>query len=119
MKISDMKNQVLTLLMLVSFFYLKAGNVKNSLSSFQDDPKKTTIEEKLKKYEGTFQIQVKDMRYKPSIPFNIDELIEKNRKPNEVTYVPLGSAVRLKVLPLSEIKNASGKKMEMISTYND
>lgn len=91
---------------------------ENLFSFFQGDDKKLTVEEKIKKYEGQFQIQVKDMRYKPSIPYNLDELIEKNRKQNEVTYVSLGSAVRLMILPVNYI-NKTGKKLETISTYND
>lgn len=84
-----------------------------------DDGKKTTIEEKLKKYEGTFQIQVKNMRQKPNIPFNIDELIEKNRKQNETVYVPLGSEVRLKILSVDEIKSNNFKKLDLISIFQN
>lgn len=84
-----------------------------------DNGKKMTVEEKIKKYEGTFQIQVKDLRYKPNIPYNIDEIIEKNRKQNETVYINLGSAVRLKILSLNEIKSNSNKKMELISTFTN
>lgn len=82
-----------------------------------EDGNKLTIEEKLKKYAGTFQIQVKDLRYKPNIPYNIDELIEKNRKQSETVYITLGSAVRLKIFSLDEIKNNSNKKIELITPY--
>lgn len=86
-------------------------------SDFLDDGKKMTIEEKIKKYEGSFQIQVKDLRYKPNIPYNIDEIIENNQKQNETVYISLGSAVRLKILSLNEIKANSNKKMDLISTF--
>lgn len=91
-----------------------------SLSSLtfsqEKNPKKEiTIEEKLDKYKGTFQIQVKNPRMKPSIPFNIDEMIESNRSNTEVTYVQLGTQVRLMILPKNAISN--GNKIEMISTY--
>ena len=69
----------------------------------------------LDKYKGTFQIQVKNPRMKPSIPFNIDELIESNRSNTEVTYVQLGTQVRLMILPKNAI--SKGNKIEMISTY--
>ena len=97
--------------LLICFFML-------SLTVFgQDTTKNTnvTIAEKLKKYEGTFQIQVKNPRLKPAIPYNIDELIETNRKETEVTYVQLGTTVRLMVLPKSEIRKKS--KIDIFSTY--
>ena len=83
----------------------------------QEAPKNSnlTIAEKLKKYEGTFQIQVKNPRLKPAIPYDIDQLIEANRTETEITYVQLGSAVRLMVLPKSEIQKR--KKLAIISTY--
>jgi hypothetical protein len=85
--------------------------------SIVDDGRKITIEEKLKKYEGTFQIQIKDPRLKPNIPYNIDELIENNRKQNETVYINLGSQVRLKIFSLAEIQSNSGKKIDLISTF--
>lgn len=88
-------------------------------TDFPDNGKKMTIEEKIKKHEGTFQIQVKDLRYKPNIPYNIDEIIEKNRKQNETVYISLGSAVRLKILSLNEIKGNLNKKMDLISTFTN
>jgi hypothetical protein len=87
--------------------------------NFPDDGNKMTIEEKIKKYEGTFQIQVINMRLKPSIPYNIDELIEKNRKQNETVYITLGSSVRLKILSLNEIKINGNKKIDLISTFDN
>ena len=97
--------------LLLCFFML-------SLSVFGQDTVKNnnvTIAEKLKKYEGTFQIQVKNPRLKPAIPYNIDELIEANRKETEVTYVQLGTAVRLMVLPKNEIGKQT--KIDIFSTY--
>lgn len=92
--------------------------VSLSISGFAQEKsshKEITIEEKLDKYKDTFQIQVKDIRMKPSIPYNIDELIESNRAENKVTYVQLGTQVRLMILPKSEILKK--KKIEMISTF--
>ncbi|MDF2448071.1 MAG: hypothetical protein K0R26_575 [Bacteroidota bacterium] len=103
--------------------HLKATNVINPIvintyhiKNF-DDGKPQSIEEKLKKYAGTFQIQVKDPRLKPNIPYNIDELIEKNRKTNETVYIELGSQVRLKIFSSFEIKTNFGKEIDLISTF--
>jgi hypothetical protein len=102
-------------------FVTLVTNLSSASSRFMlnnlDDGKQVNIEDKIKKYEGTFQIQVKDIRCKPSIPYNIDELIEKNRKQTETVYINLGSAVRLKILSLDEIKKNNNKKIDLISAY--
>jgi hypothetical protein len=92
--------------LLVSFF---------AFSQEKNQKKEVTIEEKLQKYEGTFQIQVVNPRLKPAIPYNIDELIENNRSQNEVKYLQLGTQVRLMILPKNHVKGKS--KLPMISTY--
>lgn len=99
------------------FFYVVFFLLIPVFGISQEKPqnKQVTIEEKLKKYEGTFQIQVSDSRLKPSIPYNIDELIENNRSQNEVKYVQLGTQVRLMILPKNQLKGKS--QLPMISTY--
>jgi hypothetical protein len=86
-----------------------------AISQEKAQKKQVTIEEKLQKYEGTFQIQVNNPRLKPAIPYNIDELIETNRSQNEVKYLQLGTQVRLMILPKNQAKGKS--KLPMISTY--
>lgn len=103
-----MKNVLFYIIFILSLSFSGFAQEKGS-------QKEIAIEEKLKKYEGTFQIQVKNPRMKPSIPYNIDQLIESNRTENKVTYVQLGTEVRLMVLPKSEISKK--RKIEMISTY--
>lgn len=117
-----MKNIAFTLFCLMTFLKLQSLAYSSfiiSTPSFQDNGKKMTIEEKLKKYEGTFQIQIKNIRMKPSIPYNIDDIIEKNRKENEINYISLGTDVRLKILSVNDIKKNGGKKLEMISIFKD
>lgn len=99
------------LLLLFCFFVFSVtvlGQEKNKNSNL-------TITEKLKKYEGTFQIQVKNPRLKPAIPYNIDELIEANRTETEIKYIQLGTEVRLMVLPKKAIQKK--EKLAIISTY--
>jgi hypothetical protein len=96
-------------LILLAFFML-SGAVFGQVA-------KLTLDEKLKKYEGTFQIQQKDMRLKPILPYNFDELIENNRTENEVKYVNLGEGLRIMVLPKNKI--GKGEKIEMYSTFDN
>jgi hypothetical protein len=101
------------LLILLGFFML-SGAVFGQSSG---NEKKLTLSEKLKKYEGSFQIQQKDMRLKPILPYNIDELIENNRTENEVKYVNLGEGLRIMVLPKNRLNK--GEKIEMYSTFDN
>lgn len=94
-----------------------ASRIPQELNHKGSDGGKKTIEEKLKKYEGTFQIQLKDVRMKPNIPYNIDEIIEQNRKQTENVYVSIGTYARIKIFSASEIKKNNGKKIDMISSF--
>lgn len=120
-----MKNIVTVLFCLLTFSKVYSSNKDCllseliSITGLKDNGNKMTIEEKLKKYEGAFQIQVKSMRMKPSIPYNIDELIEKNRKQDENVIISLGTDVRLKVFSVSEAKSNTGKEIPMIVQFND
>lgn len=64
--------------------------------------------------KATYQIQLTNPRVKPSIPGNIEELVEKHRDANKIIYFSLGTAVRVKVLPLSEIKKAGFAGVEKV-----
>ena len=65
--------------------------------------------------DGTYQIQVVNSRNKPYIPSNLNQLVLDNRDATQVKYVTLGSEVRLKVLPLSEINKPDFKPLEKIA----
>lgn len=64
--------------------------------------------------EGTWQIQVVNSRNQPFIPGNIDEIVADKRHASEVVYVQLGTAVRLKILPVSEINRIQFIPLEKI-----
>jgi len=64
--------------------------------------------------EGTYQLQVINSRNQPFIPANINELVAEKRNATEVVYVQLGSEVRLKILPLSEINKPGFIPLEKI-----
>jgi hypothetical protein len=64
--------------------------------------------------EGTWQIQVVSSRNQPFIPGNIAELVAEKRDASETVYVQLGTEVRLKILPLSEINRPQFIPLEKI-----
>lgn len=53
--------------------------------------------------EGTYQLQVINMRARPNIPASIDSIVLKHRHPTDTTYVRIYENVRLMVLPHSTI----------------
>ncbi len=57
--------------------------------------------------DGTYQIQVVNSRNQPLIPTNLNQIVISNRDKNEVKYVKLGTEVRLKILPLTEINKSN------------
>jgi hypothetical protein len=69
--------------------------------------------------EGTYQLQVINSRGNPYFPANLDEIVRANRKKDEPAYVWLGSNVRLKILPLSEIKASGFARPEKIVYINE
>ena len=69
--------------------------------------------------EGTFQIQVINSRSQPIIPANINELVTANRNATEIVYVQLGTDVRLKILPLSEINRPEFTRLEKVKHFTE
>ncbi len=53
--------------------------------------------------DGTYQLQMIHSRNQPYFPTNLDKIVTDNRDATFVKYVSLGTEVRLKILPLSEI----------------
>lgn len=64
--------------------------------------------------EGTYQVQVLNSRMQPNIPANLNQIILKHRDENQVKFIQLGTQVRLKILPLTEIRKPGFKPLERI-----
>lgn len=65
--------------------------------------------------EGTYQIQVINTRNQPYIPSNLKEMVLEKRDATKTIYVSLGTNVRLKILPLSEISKPDFKSLEPLA----
>lgn len=100
---------------IISFFLLLFAVSSFSCFGQESKKEKLSIEQKIEKLKGTFQIQVKDSRQKASVPYNIDEIIKSNQKEDEVAYVPLGTMVRIMILPKKELQ--AKRNLELFSTY--
>lgn len=61
--------------------------------------------------EGTYQIEVINTRSQPFIPGNLKQLVIENRNATKIIYLTLGTQVRLKILPLSEINRPGFKPL--------
>ncbi len=69
--------------------------------------------------EGTWQIEVVNSRNQPFIPGDIDEIVAEKRHASEVVYVQLGTVVRLKILPVSEINRLQFIPLEKIKFISE
>lgn len=98
--------KITAILCLVSFFVL-LGN--KGFSQVKSSP---NIDSNI---EGTYQIQVIGTRAQPNIPGNLKEIVQKNRNATQVKYVSLGSVVKLKILPFSQINSSSFKPLTSIA----
>jgi len=105
-----MKKTIITLLLFIPVFLFAQGSTAQGKAKSSD----LTVTEKMEKYRGIFQIQMKDNRLKALLPYNIDVLIEQNRSETIVTYVSLGTDVRLMILPKSAARN---KQLALYSTF--
>ena len=65
-------------------------------------------------YTGTYQIQVIGSRMQPEIPANICDVVEENRKYDEVAYYKITEYVRIMVLPLNVITRRDFEKVQYI-----
>ncbi len=65
--------------------------------------------------EGTYQIEVINTRSQPYIPGNLKEMVLEKRDATKIIYVQLGTEVRLKILPYSEIRKANFKPLPLVS----
>lgn len=61
--------------------------------------------------EGTYYIEVLG-RAKPSIPYNINEIVAENRKEKSDTYYYLGTHVRLNILSKEKIEAPEFEKIQ-------
>lgn len=64
--------------------------------------------------EGTYQFQMINTRAQPNVPGNLKEIILGKRDATKVIYVQLGTDVRLKILPWSEIKKSDFQPLPLV-----
>lgn len=68
-------------------------------------------------FDGTFQIEIHNVRYEPNIPGNIMELVTSQRQENETVYYPLDENIRLKILSRNELLSPGFQRLELIKYY--
>lgn len=68
---------------------------------------------------GTYQIELINTRSQPYIPQNLEQIVIDNRHETKISYVQLGTNVRLKIAPLSEINRPSFKAWEEFTRISE
>ena len=98
----------------VLFLLLLAGITNTKAQTVSD-----TTKNKCYTIDGTYQIQVLHPRAEPLIPANINKIVLDNRDATQVKYVAVGTMVRIKILPLSEINRPDFKPLERIKHVSE
>lgn len=68
-------------------------------------------------FDGGFQIEIHNVRYQPSIPGNILELVSSQRQDNETVYYPLDENIRIRIISRNELSSPSFQKLDLIKYY--
>lgn len=68
-------------------------------------------------FDGSYQIEIHNIRLQPNIPGNILEIVATNRSENETVYYPLDSNIRIKIPSRNEVLNPDFQKLDFIKYY--
>ena len=68
-------------------------------------------------FDGTFQIEIHKVRYQPSLPGNIMELVSAHRQDDQIVYYPLDENIRIKIIPRSELLAPNFQRLGLIKYY--
>ena len=102
---------------LLLFVFILAGFAAKA----QDVTDKSKVDSSVN-IEGTYQFEIINSRAQPNIPGNLNQILSEKRDANKIVYMQLGTAVRLKILPWSEIKKSDFKDQSVadgISIFTD
>lgn len=68
-------------------------------------------------FDGTFQIEIHNVRHQPSIPGNIMEIVSTHRQDQQVIYYPLDENIRVKIIPRCELSAPNFQRLDLIKYY--
>jgi hypothetical protein len=75
---------LLFLLFVITSYNISQQNQSNNL-------------EVLTGFDGTFQIEIHNIRHQPNIPGNLFEIVSQNRLENQTNYFPLYENIRIRI----------------------
>ena len=68
-------------------------------------------------FDGTFQIEIHNVRYQPNIPGNIMEIVSTHRQDDQIVYYPLDENIRIKIIHRSELLAPNFQRLGLIKYY--
>jgi hypothetical protein len=68
-------------------------------------------------FDGSFQIEIHNVRYQPHIPGNILEIISNYRLDNQTVYYPLDENIRIKIISRNELSSPEFQRLDLIKYY--
>ena len=61
----------------------------------------------LEGFDGTFQIEIHNVRHQPNIPGNIIEIVSQNRLQDQTNYIPIVENIRKRIRSKNEFLDPS------------
>jgi hypothetical protein len=68
-------------------------------------------------FDGTYQIEIHNVRFQPNIPGNILEIVQNNRLEHMSKYYNLDENIRIHILSRDEINSADFQRLDFIKYY--
>ena len=84
---------------------LLLASVVSNVAISQSELSKQEFTELLNEIEGTYQVQMINVRYKPALTSDIYTQIKQERSQNETVFITVTDNIRIKVLSVDAIEN--------------
>ena len=68
-------------------------------------------------FDGSFQIEIHNVRYQPNIPGNIMEIVSEHRQDSQTVYYPLDQNIRIKIISRNDLLSPGFQRLDLIKYY--
>lgn len=84
----------------------------NFISFSQHQSENNTIQ-----FDGTYQIEIHNVRYLPNIPGNIEEIVSNHRTDNVTVFFPLDENIRIRIPSREELLDPNFQPLELVKYF--
>lgn len=68
-------------------------------------------------FDGSFQIEIHNVRYQPNIPGNILEIVSEHRHESQTVFYPLDQNIRIKIISRNDLLSPGFQRLDLIKYY--